>query len=50
MMMVSSTITNTISIFNINQASLGFHSYTPLSPLSESRNQTAQAADVNIDT
>ena len=33
MMMVSSTVTNTMSIFNINQASLGFHLYTPLSPL-----------------
>ena len=33
MMMASSTITNTMSIFNITQASLGFHLYTPLSPL-----------------
>ena len=46
MMMVSSTITNTMSIFNVNQASLGFHLYTPLSPLSVSRNQKARAADV----
>ena len=46
MMTVSSTITNTISIFNINQASLGLHLYTLPSPLSVSRNQKARAADV----
>ena len=33
MMMVSNTITNTMPIFYINQASLGFHLHTPLSPL-----------------
>ena len=33
MVMVSSTITNTMPIFNINQAWIGLHLNTPLSPL-----------------